>query len=186
MKKQEAKKTNITKKEKQRYLKQSFEEQSEVGRIVKILIVVLIIFFSVYFITAIATGEIKFGNKKEESQETVIQYQEILAGETFTKKDASYYVLYMNFTNVMTTPLMTLADQYMAKETHDYVYFVDMDKGFNKAYAVKEGETSNAKVQNISNLKVNAPTLLKITDKKVVQYVEGYDNIKNVFVELSK
>lgn len=184
MKKQEVKKKNISKKEK--YLKQSFDDQSEVGRIVKILIVVLIIFFSVYFITAIATGEINFGSKKEESQETVIQYQEILAGETFVKKDASYYVLYMNFTDAMTTPLMTLADQYMAKETHDYVYFVDMDKGFNKTYAVKEGETSNPKVQNISGLKVNAPTLLKIKDKKIVQYVEGYDNIKNVFVELSK
>ena len=62
------------------YGKANYNEQ--VVTIAKISIGVIIVLLLVYLATALATGEIKLGNKKkDETKEATIQYEEIIAGE---------------------------------------------------------------------------------------------------------
>ncbi|MEG1495022.1 MAG: hypothetical protein RSB99_00080 [Bacilli bacterium] len=156
----------------------------ETSRVILISVVVLVTFFAVYFVTAIVTGEIKLW-EKETKVDTVIQNQEILAGETFVKSEKTYYVLYMNFTDLKASPLIAAADIYSKKTNHNMVYFVDMEKGFNLSYVAGE-LPSNSAAQKIDELKVKAPTIIKVENKKAVSYIEGYEEIDKYLTELSK
>lgn len=156
----------------------------EVKQAIIILISVIVICLLVYFVTAIVKGEIKFGSSKKETPETEIQYQEILAGETFNKPDSTYYVLFMNFQDAKLTPLMSLVDTYTSKENASYVYYVDLEKGFNTPFATTE--ESNKDVTAAKDLKVKSPTLIKISNKQNVEYIEGYDLIEETLTNLAK
>lgn len=156
----------------------------EVKQAVIILVSVVVFCFLVYFVTAVVKGEIKFGSNKKNTTPAEIQYQEILAGETFNKPDSTYYVLFIDFSDVKFTPLMGLVDAYTKKENASYVYYVDLEKGFNTPFRTEE--EANKNVSMAKDLKVKSPTMIKISDKKNVEYLEGYDTIEQTLTDLAK
>ena len=157
----------------------------ELVRGFKILVTVVVLIGIIYFATAFLTGEIKFNNKKtEEKEEVTIQYDEIVAGQSFTRKDTSYYVLYYNFTDKTANDYLHLKDNYLSKEDSLNVYIVDLDKVFNQSIIKDKDDSINEKPTSIKDLKVDSPTLLKFSKGKVTKRVVGKEKIENYFEQL--
>lgn len=166
-------------------LKQTSTESSEVKRGIWIAVIVLVVFAVVYLIAAIMTGEIQLWHHKE-ADEVEIQYQEILGGETFSKSDEDYYVLYMSYSNPYASYYLTLTDLYTEKSDSMPVYLVDLDKGFNRSIQPADGEATNPNAQSVSELKVSHPTLVHIQGGRNVSYLEGKDTVESYLETLAQ
>lgn len=159
----------------------------EINKIIKILIGVLVVLGLTYLLAAIMTGDIKFGSKeKEEIIETEIQYEEILAGETFKQSDSEYYVLYFNFTDNIASSYITFKDTYSQKENSLSFYLVDLEKGFNQNFIKEENSEYKENTSIIDELKVTNPTILKISNHQVIERIEGRQEVLNYFIEITK
>jgi len=152
-------------------------EDKEVYKAIKILIGVLVFFLLIYLIAAIITGEIEVGGKKKKVTE--IQYSEILAEMTFKQSDKEYFVIFYDFDQKSTELINAIVNDLGQNNS---VYKVDLSKKFNANYLGEE--TTNKKPNDISQLKVKNPTLLKISAGKVSKYIEGLDNIKSYSLKL--
>lgn len=137
-------------------------------RVIKIGVGVLLILGIVYLVTAIASGEIKFGKKDKSVKETEIQYQEIIAGETFNRNSKEYYVLFMNFTDNYASYYLSSIDSYEGKDNSLPFYTVDIEKKINNEYVTNE-------------LKLENPTILKISNSNIVETITGKENVLNFF-----
>ena len=137
-------------------------------KVIKIGIGVLIVLAIVYLVTAIASGEIKLNNKAKEKPATEIQYQEIMAGETFNRNSSEYYVLFMNFTDSFSSYYLSLISNYAYGNNSLPFYTVDMEKKINTEYITDE-------------LKIENPTILKISNSKTVETITGKENVLNFF-----
>lgn len=166
------------------YGKANYNE--DVIKLVKILMVVVVVLGIVYIGTAIATGEINLNKDKKEEVEVSIQYEEIIAGEILNRIDKEYYVLLFNFTGDDATNLLTLKDNYGYVNESLPVYIVDLDKKFNSILTPSEGEEIKDKPSNVSDLRVNDVTLLKVKDGKITSRVTTYENIEKTFNDLTK
>lgn len=157
--------------------KQYNGESIELKKILYIFIGVVIFFLFAYFVGGIVTGNIKL--KKDKKEEVSIQYTEILAEMTFKQKEDSYFVMYYNFDSNEANLLDALQNGLQSEGT---VYKVDLNKNFNKNY-ITEGEPKT-NPSNINELKVKNPTLIKVNNKKVSNFVVGTTNIKNYISKL--
>ncbi len=174
------------KKQKLNYEKSFNSNNDEILRIIKILVGVILFLVLFYFLAMLMTGEIKFGNKNQNQQEDiVIQYDEILAGETFKKSDLEYYVLYFNFSEDISSTYLAYRSSYLEKSEKFPMYMVDLEKGFNASYVQGIGEEDEQYPETIDDLKVSNPTILKIKDKKVVERIEGKDSVKEFLKAIS-
>ena len=159
----------------------------EVTKIVKILVGVLLVLGITYLIAALITGDIKLGKKQEkETEEVEIQYEEILAGETFKQDASEYYVMYFNFTDNIAASYLTFKDTYSYKENSLDFYIVDLEKGFNQSFVRNDEEDYNKYPNSIDDIKVSNPTILKIANHKVVERVEGKQDVLNYLSEITK
>lgn len=159
----------------------------EVTKVVKILVGVLLVLGITYLIAAFITGDIKLGKKQEkEKTEVEIQYEEILAGETFKQDASEYYVMYFNFTDNIAASYLTFKDTYSYKENSLDFYIVDLEKGFNQTFIKKETEEDKKYADSIDDVKVSNPTILKISNHKVVERVEGKQDVLNYLSEITK
>lgn len=137
-------------------------------KVIKISVGVLLVLALVYFVTAIASGEIKFGKEKKEETETTIQYKEIIAGEIFNRNADEYYVLVVDFTDSFANYYSNLISSYNTKDNSLPFYIVDMEKKINNEYLTNE-------------LKVDNPTILKVKNGKTVEKIVGKDDIIKFF-----
>lgn len=155
---------------------------------VKILVSVILLIAIIYFATAILTGEINFNKKKNNnvSDDVMIQYDEIVAGQSFTRPNSSYYVLYYNFTDSGVSKYLSLRNAYTAKDKALSVYMVDLEKAFNSTVVREKDSKFVDKPTNIKDLKVENPTLLKFEKGRVVQRISGKENIENHFEDITK
>lgn len=187
MKKKELKKRQQL--EKQLNKKASITEPSEIKTVVIIIVVILIIIGLFYLIGGLITGEIKLSKKKYTVEEAQIQYQEILLGSSLSQNRDSYYVLYYNNSDPFSETLKTKASTYISTENSIYVYYVDMDNKFNSLYSVSDNESANNNIKNITtvnDLKINAPTMVRVTNGKVSEYIESYETISTFFDNITK
>lgn len=144
--------------------------------LIKLAIICTILVILLYFIIAIfITKEIEIswinGNKTEETKEVLSN--RILAKNTFNQKESTYYVYFYDFTD---------EDQTITGATGlsvDKLYVVDTSSGLNKNYVTEE--SGNRGVSSINDLKVKNPTVVKISDDKVVGYYEGSSEIISHF-----
>ena len=168
-------KKNFSKKE-INYGKQDTYFNDEFKRLAIIVGIVLGIFIVAYLIIGIfVTKEIKWfqgDNKVEET--TTIQYTTILAGETFNQNSDEYYVIFADSKGYNYATYETMATNNSDKK----IYLVDLANTLNQKYISEE---SNSGVQSAADLKVKDNTLIKISNKSNVLYLEGKDNIINQF-----
>lgn len=157
----------------EKYEKHIGNENNEIRTLIKIFVGVVIFFVLAYVLMGVITGEIKF---KQQKQEVVIQYKEILAERTFKQKDKDYFVVFYNFGEEDAFLNVLLQE---ASYTGS-VYEVDLDKKFNSTYI---GEV-NTKPASLKDLKVKSPTLIRITNGKAQKVVTGVSSIKNYISNL--
>ncbi|MGI6329681.1 MAG: hypothetical protein ACOXZR_02330 [Bacilli bacterium] len=153
--------------------KKKKENITEINDVIKTIIIVLVIFIGFYVLTIFLTkNQLPIRNK--ENIIAVIQYKEILAGETFNKPEKEYYVLFFNHQNKEKEIYNLIIERY---ENNLPIYTVDLENGFNQSI-VKEN--SNKEAQNVSSLQINQPTLIKIKEGRNILYKEGQEEIKKI------
>jgi len=179
-------KNKKTKKQKLNYSNKIYDHNTEAWRIIKILLGIILFLVFFYLLAMIMTGEIKFGKKEKIEEETVIQYDEILAGQSLNRMDEEYYVLYYDFSEKIASTYVTYRDTYTQALKGIPMYMVDLENGFNTGYVLKEGEERVELPEEINQLKVLNPTILKIKDHKVIERTEGKEAVKNLLKELNK
>ncbi len=168
---------NRSERRKKKIKREVIEQVENVGMpsFAKISIIVIIVFIIFYILTIAITGGL---NKKQASTNSeerdntpiTIQYEEILAGETFNIKNDEYYVVFYNFGEESSAVYDTIITNYKTNNPSAKIYKVDLDKGFNASYI---SDVSNPNVANPDELKINGPTLIKISKGKNVSYNEG-------------
>ena len=121
------------------------------------------------------TKDIKiFGNTDDEEVISTIQYQEILAGQTFNMNQDEYYVIFSDSTGNYYSIYKNIADS----QTDKSIYLVDLSNPLNQSYVSDE---SNKDVQKASDLKVKDNTLIKINNKTNIKYIDDRNTILSYF-----
>lgn len=155
------------------------EEKNFFSRFVMTIGIVLGALVILYlFIGIFVTKTITFNNKDEEEEVVTIDSSTILASQIFDQKEDEYYVLVYD-PNDKVYNIEQFLDIYKNKTDALTVYKVDSSKKFNSNYIVEKD--SNKNPTNYSELRIITPTLIKISSKNVVEYTEGFEEVKNVF-----
>lgn len=148
----------------------------EFSTIIRIVVGILLFLVAVYYLGGVVTGNIKL---KKDPKTVEIQYSEILAEQTFKQNNDSYYVLYYDFS----LNEKSVVEAFSSNLSNDAsLYKVDLNKKFNSLYVTSDNSNKNPK--NLSELKINGITLIKINNGKVEKYIEGIDNIKQYSLNL--
>ena len=166
-------KTTQTKKE----VLEDFSSPS-IASVIKYIIVVLAIFGIMYLVTVLILKKSSLDYISKEPRKTSIQYSEILAGTSFSKKNNEYLVLFYDMNGDDASTYDKLYSNYMAKEEHLPIYYVNLGSALNKEVISKE---SNKEAASAEDLKINGATLIRFVDNKIEEYFEGEDQIKDYF-----
>ena len=87
-------------------------------------------------------------------------------------------VLYYDSSNEeIVSTCRELFTNYRSANGDKSIYYVDMNSGFNKNHATSE--ESNKNPDSAEALSINGPTLIKISQNQVIEYVEGLEAIEN-------
>ena len=152
------------------YLKSKKGLPSEVKKTIIIILVAAVLLVGMYFLT---TAILSKDNEEEKITENAIQYDEILAGESFNQ-NGEYYVIYYDSTDEYST-ISSLISSYQLNNTDTKLYSVDLSNGMNKKY-ITDGDivTSDA-----SSLRVKDNTLLKFNNGEVSEVITDTSEITN-------
>ena len=143
------------------------------------LTILLILFILTYLLMGVFyTKEIDFNKKDENKSEVNIDNKTIMLGQLFDQSEEEYYVLVYDVSDKESL-IKSWISIYESSEGALTVYKVDSSKKFNSNYITKEN--SNKDATGLDNLKVISPTLIKVKNKTIVGYIEGEDEIINVF-----
>ena len=155
------------------YYSENNEFKGTGKRVIIILICVVLLFGLMYFLTTrILSKEVTKKRKQSEVTESTIQYEKILAGESFTMEQEEYYVVYYDSTD---TNLSSTIATYQADKKDIKLYSVDLNDGMNKKYITD----SDINTSSIENLKVKNPTLIHFKNKEVVDTITDENEIKD-------
>lgn len=154
--------------------KNSSKEIMEMDHVSKKLIimigVIVLLFVFMYFLT---TKILEKQNIESEKVNKVIQYDEILAGQSFSMKREEYYVLYYDASDEY-EDLSSLISTYQSKEDVVKLYYVNLGNGMNKKY-ITDGDIV---VDSASELRVKNATMIHFKSGKVEEVIENKDEIK--------
>lgn len=145
---------------------------NETSKVIKCILVVVVIFVLMYVITVLILKNAPYEYAKDDVK-TSIQYDEILAGTSFQKKDSEYFVLFYHTDS--DSEYMNLLSDYQAKESHLPIYYVDLDNKMNQSVISEE---SNSEASDASELKVKGVTLIRFKDGKIDEYIDDSSKIK--------
>jgi hypothetical protein len=156
------------------------EEKNVLNRFVMTIGIVLLALVLLYlFIGIFITKTITFGKGKDDVEETVaIDNSTILASKIFEQKDDEYFVLVYD-PNEKVEDLTNYISIYQGKSDAIKLYKVDSTKKFNGDFIVTSD--SNKNPTSYKELRIISPSLIKISSKSVVEYYEGFEEVKNVF-----
>lgn len=135
-----------------------------------ILLVVLFLFFVILYILSglFITKEIKWFNTNSENETIKEVENKILAIESLKQSEEEYYVYFYDTTEEnsdVSSKVRMLSGK---------VYRVDLNDGFNSNFI---GEPSGI-VDNINDLKVSNPTIIKVVSEKIIEFHSGIEEIK--------
>ena len=129
---------------------------------------------SLYILSALfVTKELNWFNKSEETQNTNNVDNSILASSIFNQKEEEYYVYFYDFNEEKSELTSEIVNKLSGKK----LYKVDTSSAMNSKYV---SETSNKKAKKLKDLKVVAPTLIKISGETIKEYYEKNDILEKL------
>ena len=138
-----------------------------------IVMVVLLFFGAFYLLTLYITNKNSDSSEKEEEKTVEISKDNIILGRSLDMSKDDYFVIYYDKSDEsISSTYDSIVNSYSGS-----IYTVDMSNSFNKKYATT-GE-SNKSPSKVSEFLINGPTLIKVSNKKVVSYVEGEEAIRS-------
>ena len=165
------KKKEVIKKEESKKI-ENVNNSPSVKGIIRTFIIVALVFGFFYLLTYILVGD--FGKDDDTKEETTIQYDEILAGFSFSMNASKYLVVYYDFDSEDATEILTAIYKYEAKDDALKVYTVDLSNALNKKSV---SETSNKNPKDATELAINGTTIIRFRDGMVREYIEGTDKV---------
>ncbi len=155
----------------------------EMGKLIKIIVVLIVIVAAFYGLTVIIT-KFQKASTPERNKNTVpavIQYDEILIGTILNQVRDEYYVLIQKDDD----QYQILTSYYLQKYSSDSkslkVYMSNINSIYNEFYI---SETSNVRTNNINEFRVSTITLVKIKNHEIVEAYEGLDDVESAFKKL--
>ncbi len=145
---------------------------SEVKKTIIIIVVAALLLVGMYFLTTLILSK---DTEEEKVTENAIQYDEILAGESFNQGDGEYYVIYYDSSDQYST-ISSLISSYQLNNSDTKLYSVDLSNGMNKKY-VTDGDIVT---DDASSLRVKSNTLLKFKDGEVIETITDINEITNI------
>lgn len=149
------------------------EDEQEISRFIKILLIVVVFILGIYFFTSVVVKKEYDINK--DIIEGQVSSNNIIVGSILNRPYDEYYVLVYNSTSNNVSLYETLIGLYEANKSSLRIYEVDLDNQLNQKYASAK---SNPNAAKIDEFKFGEITLLKIKDKKVDKYIEDIEKIK--------
>ena len=164
------------KKEGKSLAKEEIVEEYKIKKLVTIVLLLVFIIGMIYVISAtFVTKEFKWGNKNEtqiisDNSRTVA----ILASEIFKQSEDEYYVYFYNFDEKEDIITEIVFDELASNK----IYSVNTVSAMNANYVTDNN--SNKKAKTLNDLKVIAPTLIKITGGIITEYYEKNEIINKL------
>ena len=152
------------------YLNKKKGLPSEVKKTIIIIVVAVVLLVGMYFLTTVILN--KDSDDTSKITENAIQYDEILAGESFNQSEDEYYVIYYDSSNEYSV-ISSLMSSYQLNNSDTKLYSVDLADGMNKKY-VTDG---NVVTDNASSLRVKDNTLLKFNNGEVSEVITDTNEI---------
>ncbi len=153
--------------------KKGLPSEVKTGIIIVVVAVILLLFM--YFLTTKILAEDSSDDTKV--TENSIQYDKILAGESFNQNDSEYYVIYYDSSDEYST-IGSLISSYQLNNTTTKLYSVDLSDGMNKKYVIDSD--GSIVTDNASSLRVKDNTLIKFKDNKVDEVVTDINEITSI------
>lgn len=148
-------------------------EENQIKKLAIITGVLVFIIGTIYLVSALfITKELDWFNNKPEENKTIVQ-NTILASETFKQTEEEYYVYFYDYKDEDAQ----ISSIINSKLSSNKVYKVDASSALNNKYISEE---SNKLAKNLADLKVKAPTLIKITGEIISAYYEGNEILDNL------
>ena len=160
--KKKVQKNIVKNKEKQ---KEEFPTKNKIMSFAKTVFAIIVLAIAVSIIAIAANDNYHFADK-----EVTISYDEIIAGQAFTRSEETYYVAFYEFNS--SEDLSSTISELSSKNK---VYKVNLKSAMNKDIIALKG---NNKANSAEELQIAGPTLIKIEKGKNVNYVEGFEQIK--------
>lgn len=165
---------------KKKVVKSSINDENEMYKFVKLIIIISALFLIFYLLTLI------INNKKDSTDNSTataeIQYDKILIGNMLTQSNDKYYVLVEDSNDNYINSYGTYLDMYKEKTEHLRVYYADLNNPLNTKFKAEEANTS---VSDILNLRIKETTLFYIANGKIKKVYEGHDNINTFLSKLA-
>lgn len=155
------------------YLKNKRGLPSEVKKTIIIILVIILVILFMYFLTTRILA--KDSDNKNKVTENAIQYDEILAGESFNMSNKEYYVIYFDSSDEYSS-VSSLISSYQLNNNTIKLYSVDLNNGMNSKY-ITDGDII---YDDASSLKVKPNTLIKFNDGDVSEVITDINEITNI------
>lgn len=182
MKKKEYKKR--LEKEK-RQLKEMRESDLNASIKTGIIITISVIGFIllVFVFTKIKTGEWNFFTKENDiTYKAEIQTNKVLCGQILNRENSEYYVLGYEIKEDNVVLYESILERYNSSVDKLPLYKLDLSNSRNNICKDDKINISN----NIEELKLSVPTLIKIKDGKIVESYITYEKLKEVLLSYIK
>lgn len=133
-----------------------------------IMICILLLMGILYLVT---TKILDKDTKHKTAIESYIQYDKILAGESFEQPEEEYLVVYYDSSDKYSS-LSSLISSYQSAEKGTRLYSVDLADGMNKKYMSDVVNTNSP-----SELRVMYPTMLRFKNHSVIEVITSNTEI---------
>lgn len=161
------------------YKQNNVQESSDtdIKKFFIILVVLIIVIVGLYFLSSLIVKKRDNANNNTNTNVT-ISYDTLNVGMIFNRPYDEYYVIAYDSTLDDAMYYSTLITNYSKKEDAIKIYYCDLSKKVNESYKAKDG-SGNSKASSVQELSFGDVTLLKIRNKKIVNYIENIDQIKS-------
>ena len=150
------------------------EEEKLIKKLIIITAILVFIICTIYVLSALfITKELDWFDKKEEETKETLAKNTILASEIFKQKEEEYYVYFYDF-NEKENQVTSAVN---AKLSSKIVYKVDTSSALNNKYI---SDQSNKSAKTLEDLRVKAPTVIKINGDQISEYYEDNEIINNL------
>ena len=150
------------------------EEEKLIKKLIIITAILVFIICAIYVLSALfITKELDWFDKKEEETKETLAKNTILASEIFKQKEEEYYVYFYDF-NEKENQVTSAVN---AKLSSKIVYKVDTSSALNNKYI---SDQSNKSAKTLEDLRVKAPTVIKINGDQISEYYEDNEIINNL------
>lgn len=157
-----------------RSLKQeTLVEENQIKKLIIITLILIFIICVIYLVSALfITKELDWFSKKD-NETTNLVTNTILASEIFKQKEEEYYVYFYDY-NDEDSQISSIVSSKLSEKK---VYRVDTNSALNSRYV---SDDSNKDAKTIADLKVKAPTVVKIIGEVITEYYEENEIINNL------